>query len=565
MPEPIKRHYIKVQGRQVHFRCGGAGPVVLLLHQSPQNSAAMLPLARQLVSHYCVIAPDSPGFGLSDPLPNKTPTIEEMAHALHEFATAIQLPPATVIGVHTGAEIALEFALRFPEKTDFLILDGLALFTEEEREDILAHYLPPFRPNWDGSHLSWLWARLREQVIFFPWYKKDPAFRMNYDVPGADYLHGWFLDFMYAGAAYRAGYGAAFRYCNSAAIKEIIPPTAALYRSGDVLESHRQRLPALPDHAWSEIVPQGSGRLEDRIIDLLDEHITVAQSRWRYRHYEESPGHTPAPTPGYTDIGGQQLAVMRAGSPNQPLLLLLHDLTGSSDAVVDLVSTLAADYYVICPDLPGHGESADVLPAGFSIAQAVAGLSELLAVIDEEACNLLSLGAAGVLLPGLIKHNPDLRFNAGMHNPLLPDTATRSAMRESFALPIEPDEYGTHITKLWYALRDGRLFWPWYEPAAANIRLHTPSLEAEAVHQSLFDALRCGKNYHLIWRAFFATDVLDEMKTLSQPLSVTLSRTHPCPETTLAALAGLPAASCEETSDEWEEVIDVHFGKTGAR
>ena len=558
MPQQINRYYINVRGRRVHFRSGGAGPVVLLLHQSPQSSTAMLPLAEKLVSRYCVIAPDSPGFGLSDPLTIPTQTIEDMAHALDEFTVAVQLPPATVIGVHTGAEIALEFALRFPGKVDFLVLDGLALFNEEESAEILEHYLPPFTPEWDGSHLTWLWARLREQVIFFPWYRKNREARMHYDMPDAEYLHRSFMDFMYAGDHYRGGYGAAFRYRNSAAIKDIIPPTAALYRTGDVLESHRQRLPALPDHAWSEIIPPGPGKLDDRIVELLDERVAGKQSGWRYKHYKYPPDS--AMEPGYIDIAEQQFAVVTAGNPNQPALLLLHDLAGSSASVSDLITALAAEYRVICPDLPGHGESADVLPARFSIKETVAALSELLAAIDENSYHLLSLGASCVFVPRLITHNPDIDFKAGMHNPLLLDAAARNQLQDQFAPPIEPDDYGTHITKLWYALRDGRLFWPWFEPVAGNIRLHTPSLAAEDIHQSLFDALRCGRNYHLIWRAFFATDLINEMRSLPQPLSVTVSKTHPCHETILSSLALLPAAACRETSDDWTEVIAAHSG-----
>ena len=559
MAQQIKRHYVNVQGRWVHFRSGGTGPVVLLLHQSPQSSAAMLPLAEKLVSRYCVIAPDSPGFGLSDPLTMTTQTIEDMAHALDEFTTAIQLPPATVIGVHTGAEIALEFGLRFPEKTDFLILDGLALFNEEESADILEHYLPPFIPDWDGSHLTWLWARLREQVIFFPWYRKNREARMHYDMPGAEYLHGWFMDFMYAGDHYRGGYGAAFRYRNSAAITDIAPPTAALYRTGDVLETHRQRLPALPDHARAEIVPPGPGKVDDRIMELLNERVAGRQSEWRYRHHKD-PSAT-ATEPGYIDIDDQQIAVVTAGNPDRPALLLLHDLAGSSASMRDLVKALAPEYHVVCPDLPGHGESADIVTAGFSINAAVTALSELLAALGNDAYHLLSLGASCVFVPGLIRHNTGIDFSAGMHNPLLLNAAARNQLQNRFAPPIEPDEYGTHITKLWYALRDGRLFWPWYEPAAANIRLHTPSLEPEDIHQSLFDALRCGKNYHQIWQAFFATDVINDVRSLPQPISVTMSKTHPCNETVLSSLAPLPAVTCQETSDDWPDVIDAHFSR----
>ena len=557
MPQRIKRHYLNLQGRRVHFRTGGAGPVVLLLHQSPQSSAAMMPLAEKLVSRYCVVAPDSPGFGLSDPLPTEVPTIEDIADALDEFTGAIQLPPAAVMGVHTGAEIALEFGLRYPEKVSLLMLDGLALFTEAESEDILEHYLPPFNPGWDGSHLTWLWARLREQVIFFPWYRKDPAARMDYDMPDAGYIHSWFMDFMYAGDNYRGGYGAAFRYRNSASIKDIIPPTAALYRTGDVLETHQQRLPELPHHAWTETVPSGPGHLDDRIMALLDDRIAGNQPDWRYEHQSNRSGIMPEPD--YISIGERQIAVTRAGDPSGPLLLVLHELGGSAAAAGQLVSALAENHHVICPDLPGHGESAELAADGFSISGAAASLSELPDLLGVDQCRIVSLGASCVLLPPLIKNNPEINIQAGMHNPLLLDSSTRAGLRDRFALPIEPDEHGTHLTKLWYALRDGRLFWPWYEPVAGNIRRLTPSLAPEDIHQSLFDALRCGKNYHLIWWEFFATDIISEMMPLSQPYSVTVSPTHPCQEHSLSALARLPAATCRETSDVWSEIIYAHF------
>ena len=559
MPVRIKRHYINLQGRRVHFRTGGAGPVVLLLHQSPQSSAAMMPFAEKLVSRYCVVAPDSPGFGLSDPLSMEEPGIEDIADALDEFTDAIHLPPAAVMGVHTGAEIALEYGLRYPDKVTFLLLDGLALFSEEESEEILENYLPPFTPDWDGSHLTWLWARLREQVIFFPWYRKDPASRMNYDVPDADYIHSWFMDFMYAGDHYRGGYGAAFRYRNSASVRDVIPPTAALYRTGDVLETHRQRLPELPDHAWSEIIPPGPGKLDDRIIALLDERVAGKQPDWRYEHHARRSGVKPEPD--YISIGKRQIAVTIAGDPSAPLLLVLHDLAGSAAATGELVSVLADTHHVICPDLPGHGESAGLAPEVFSISAAAADLSELLTRLGTDDCQVLSLGASCALLPPLLKGNPEINFQPGMHNPLLLDAASRATLHERFAPPIEPDKYGTHITELWYALRDGRLFWPWYEAVAANIRLETPSLAAVDIHQSLFDALRCGRIYHRIWQAFFATDVMNEISSLPQSLSATVSKTHPCREHSLSVLDLLPAVSCRKTSDDWPEIIDAHFSR----
>lgn len=580
----IKRYYVKLGRRRVHFRAGGEGPVALLLHQSPQSSAAMMPLAEKLRSRYCVVAPDSPGFGLSDPLAVETPTIEDIADALDEFATALGLPEATVIGVHTGAEIALEFALRYPERVGFLILDGLALFTAEESEDILRHYLPPFTPRWDGSHLTWLWARLREQTIFFPWYKKDPAARLAYNMPPADYLHGWFMDFMYAGDQYRGGYGAAFRYRNSAAVKDVIPPTAALYRTGDVLEAHQSRLPPLPDHVQAETVPPGPDELERRVVALLDERVLDKQPVWRYWLAASDPfspgwegaaapaggdgsdvvsslssSGVPGPEPGYLDIGGEQLAVVTAGDPTKPLLLALHDLAESAQAARELIVAAAVDHYVICPDLPGHGESAELAASGFSLEKTTATLTELLARTGRGSCYLLGLGAGCVLIPPLLSAASGPSLRAAMHNPLLLDAETRAALQDRFAPPIAPDDYGLFLTRLWYALRDGRLFWPWCEPLAANIRQRPPSLAPEVIHQALFDALRCGDRYAEIWQAFFATDFIGAMQAASVPLSITLSKTHPCLDNAQTALASLPEGACHETADHWRDILNIHF------
>ena len=65
----LQRHFVMVRGqygtRQVHYRRGGQGPVVLLLHQSPQSSREMEPLIEAWGQSFTLIAPDSPGYGFS--------------------------------------------------------------------------------------------------------------------------------------------------------------------------------------------------------------------------------------------------------------------------------------------------------------------------------------------------------------------------------------------------------------------------------------------------------------------------------------------------------------------
>src|SRR5690606_14891693 len=66
----ITRHFAYTQdGRRIHYRRAGSGPPLVLLHASPSSSRVQIPLLRAWADDFTVIALDTPGFGLSDPLP----------------------------------------------------------------------------------------------------------------------------------------------------------------------------------------------------------------------------------------------------------------------------------------------------------------------------------------------------------------------------------------------------------------------------------------------------------------------------------------------------------------
>ena len=95
----IRRHFVTVNGeRQVHYRRAGKGPVVVLLHQSPTSSREHVPLIERLMNEFTVIAPDTPGNGLSDPLPGDQPLAEEYAHALAQTLEALGIERCGVFG-----------------------------------------------------------------------------------------------------------------------------------------------------------------------------------------------------------------------------------------------------------------------------------------------------------------------------------------------------------------------------------------------------------------------------------------------------------------------------------
>ncbi len=75
----------------------------------------------------------------------------------------------------------------------------------------------------------------------------------------------------------------------------------------------------------------------------------------------------------FAQAGGMRWHVQRAGSG--PVLLLLHGTASASHSWRHLLPTLARQYTVIAPDLPGHGLSSDPGTHGLSLP----GMSRLLA------------------------------------------------------------------------------------------------------------------------------------------------------------------------------------------
>lgn len=209
----IRRGFAQVGERRVHFRMAGAGPPVVLLHQSPRSSAELVPLMRVLAPHFLVIAPDTPGYGQSDPVmpSGAEPTIDVFADALIGLLDALGLGRVALYGSHTGAIIATRIASRHPRRIAALVANGILMTSPEERSDKADRYLPPLVPQWDGGHLAWLWSRLRDQLVFYPWYRHDPAYRIQW-TQSLEETDASALDLLESGDNYRGAYGAVLTY-----------------------------------------------------------------------------------------------------------------------------------------------------------------------------------------------------------------------------------------------------------------------------------------------------------------------------------------------------------------
>jgi pimeloyl-ACP methyl ester carboxylesterase len=267
----VSRHHVEVGGRRVHYLRAGQGPAVVLLHESPRSGAALLPLMRQAPAGVTVLALDTPGNGLSQPLPQASPTAFDYGDALAETLAALGIARAAVYGRHSGAAFGMALAARHPQRVSGLVLDGVSAFTAAEQAQWLEPYLPPFVPASDGSHMAWLWSRVRDQALFFPWHEARMARRLWQPLPTPAALHAVALDLLSAGDAYRVPYRAAFTFDPAPVLLHLQMPTAVAARDSDVLRPHQARLPppnALPPHV--------------RLHRLPDDRATVGARVWQW-------------------------------------------------------------------------------------------------------------------------------------------------------------------------------------------------------------------------------------------------------------------------------------------
>ena len=93
--------------REVRYLTSGSGPVIFLLHQSPKSADEYKPLMDLWSNDFTMIAPDTPGFGASDPLESDQVTIEDIAEATIELADALGIDEFGLYGFHTGAIISI--------------------------------------------------------------------------------------------------------------------------------------------------------------------------------------------------------------------------------------------------------------------------------------------------------------------------------------------------------------------------------------------------------------------------------------------------------------------------
>ncbi len=414
----------------MHYRRCGTGPVLLMVHQSPRSSAEYAALMQQWGQHFTCLAPDSPGFGQSEPLDAANPLIGAFADGLCDFLDALGVDRCAAYGFHSGGIILVTAVKRNPERFSRLAIGGYAIWTDEEMRIFGERYLPEFLPEAYGEHLTWLWNRMLEQSWVFPWFDTREEARLSVAHSDVARVAQAVAEMLDAGNAYRAGYGAVLR-----APRDIpppgpqVPPCLITAYDGDPLQAHIDRLGVMPD-GWRAQKVASPADHQSASLAFLREGIDGTDTTNLAEVTDE----------GWLVLGGGLIHWKGTSGGT----LVLHGPAG------ELAPPAPGD---IAIDVPGHGQSDPCEDFAATIAAAAN-----------------ALGAGAIRWPDLPKGDP-----ARLH----PD--------------MTPDRFGQYLQRAWAVARAEVFFDPWYEASAEHaIPLEPALLDPYALHTRARARIRAG-------------------------------------------------------------------------
>ncbi|EKU99972.1 putative hydrolase or acyltransferase of alpha/beta superfamily [Leptolyngbya sp. PCC 7375] len=251
--QPIKRAFLDTPDGQIHYRIGGEGEPLLLLHMNPRSSDEYRELMPILGQHYQVIAMDAMGFGDSDK-PPRMYTIYDYAKTVTALLDKLDIQTANILGNHTGAFIAGEVTAAHPERVNKLILGNVPGFGEQGKARLMELFEQGFKIQDDGSHLMQRWQA-----------------RSRY-IGTSELNHRWVLDdFKCFGHPLYAVWAVA-QYCLEAEerLKQVKCPTLIFWGLDDVKEFERLGLSKPEDRFFvSQVIPHG------KVIDIPEGSICM--------------------------------------------------------------------------------------------------------------------------------------------------------------------------------------------------------------------------------------------------------------------------------------------------
>lgn len=119
---PFESHWFRSPAGKIHYLDEGEGPPILFLHGNPTWSFLYRGIIIRLRKRFRCIAPDYPGFGLSEHPATYRYTPEEHAQVVRALVAELDLRDLTIMGHDWGGPIGMRVALDQLDRVRSLVM-----------------------------------------------------------------------------------------------------------------------------------------------------------------------------------------------------------------------------------------------------------------------------------------------------------------------------------------------------------------------------------------------------------------------------------------------------------
>lgn len=494
----MRRGFVSVEGRDIHYCRAGSGPPVIFLHASPMSSASLAPRMQAAVdAGYTAIGIDTPGYGFSDPLSQEPTCLGDYLPTFMAAIDAFGVDQFAIYGTATGAQIAIELAKLHADRVAYLVLDNCAHFSDEEREKIFTAYLPDLSPTNCGSHIAKAWTNTHDLFCFFPWCFHEEQYRLKTPMPPAPVMHTVAMDYLRCASGYSTAYRLAFENENYERLLPVTVPGVLLRWEHSMVGTYTDVLieMGLPESIQPVVFAGGPEAPAQAMVAALKANYTAADAPDEKLTLGANQ---------YCDVPGGQIRIRKIAGEGRPILVL-HDAGGAGDLTLPIGETLATGRPVIVPDLAGAGASDPIFEdseADIALAHART-LIQVMDALGIDSADIVSRYTSGVIAAEMALAAPERVHAIAMTSPVLFDAEEGGELAANYCPDFSPRNDGTHLMSAWHFLRDQSIFFPWYDRRGEAALQGDAWLDPDMLHTRLIDLFDAGPRYALNYKSAY--------------------------------------------------------------
>ncbi len=150
-------------------------------------------------------------------------------------------------------------AIAAPDRVRKVVLDGIGMFDDATKADYVANYAPEILPNQEGTQFPWAFQFVRDQALWFPYFKRDRGHARIAGIPPASWLHQVTVEVLKSIDTYHHAYRAAFRHRDRERLPLVeVPALVIADQSDPLIDGTREGADLMPDGRFVALDDSGA-------------------------------------------------------------------------------------------------------------------------------------------------------------------------------------------------------------------------------------------------------------------------------------------------------------------